>query len=137
MVRVASARETAVRILIPRTKTEGVGKSTIITSLIKEFYVPNVRRSHFRTYHSRRRRLIGAVRSARVQVQHVVPEVMIPPEVTPENVTTFIIDTGCASASLVRPDGLYAKRHCILGARVDQVEAMIGITWSQRHGKRT
>jgi mitochondrial Rho GTPase 1 len=28
------------------------------------------------------------------QVQHVVPEVTIPPEVTPENVTTYIVDTG-------------------------------------------
>ncbi|KAG8214580.1 hypothetical protein J3R82DRAFT_9643 [Butyriboletus roseoflavus] len=29
-----------------------------------------------------------------LQVQHVVPEVTIPPEVTPENVTTHIIDSG-------------------------------------------
>ena len=43
----------------------------------------------------------------RVQVQHVVPEVMIPPEVTPENVTTYIVDTGCASVSLARLDGSY------------------------------
>lgn len=28
------------------------------------------------------------------QVQHVVPEVTIPPEVTPENVTTYIVDSG-------------------------------------------
>ncbi|CAK9786796.1 uncharacterized protein COLE_02623 [Cutaneotrichosporon oleaginosum] len=46
---------------------DGVGKSSIITSLIKESFVPNV--------------------------QHVVPEVTIPPEVTPENVTTSIVDT--------------------------------------------
>ncbi|KAK4686292.1 phosphatidylglycerol phospholipase C, partial [Tremellales sp. Uapishka_1] len=46
---------------------DGVGKSTIITSLIKESFVSNV--------------------------QHVVPEVTIPPEVTPENVTTSIVDT--------------------------------------------
>jgi len=31
------------------------------------------------------------------QVQHVVPEVTIPPEVTPENVTTCIIDSSCTS----------------------------------------
>lgn len=37
------------------------------------------------------------------QVQHVVPEVTIPPEVTPENVTTYIVDTGCAY-----------DQHCIL-----------------------
>jgi Ras family protein T1 len=30
------------------------------------------------------------------QVQHIVPEVTIPPEVTPENVTTYIVDSGCA-----------------------------------------
>ncbi|KAG8745965.1 ERMES complex Ca(2+)-binding regulatory GTPase gem1 [Ceratobasidium sp. 414] len=46
---------------------QGVGKSTIVTSLIKEEYVDNV--------------------------QHVVPEVTIPPEVTPENVTTYIVDS--------------------------------------------
>ncbi|WWD20979.1 mitochondrial Rho GTPase 1 [Kwoniella shandongensis] len=46
---------------------DGVGKSSIITSLIKESFVSNV--------------------------QHVVPEVTIPPEVTPENVTTSIVDT--------------------------------------------
>ncbi|KAL1406107.1 ERMES complex Ca(2+)-binding regulatory GTPase gem1 [Vanrija albida] len=46
---------------------DGVGKSSIITSLIKESFVTNV--------------------------QHVVPEVTIPPEVTPENVTTSIVDT--------------------------------------------
>lgn len=28
-------------------------------------------------------------------MQHVVPEVTIPPEVTPENVTTTIVDTSC------------------------------------------
>ena len=28
------------------------------------------------------------------QVQHIVPEVTIPPEVTPENVTTYIVDSG-------------------------------------------
>lgn len=47
---------------------DGVGKSTIVTSLIKESYVPHV--------------------------QHIVPEVTIPPEVTPENVTTYIVDSG-------------------------------------------
>ncbi|KIM28732.1 hypothetical protein M408DRAFT_329191 [Serendipita vermifera MAFF 305830] len=47
---------------------DGVGKSTIVTSLIKESFIPNV--------------------------QHIVPEVTIPPEVTPEKVTTYIVDTG-------------------------------------------
>ncbi|KAL1922288.1 uncharacterized protein VTP21DRAFT_9827 [Calcarisporiella thermophila] len=54
-----------VRILL--VGDDGVGKSTIITSLIKEQYIPNI--------------------------QHVVPEVTIPPEVTPENVTTHIVDS--------------------------------------------
>ncbi|ORZ18824.1 EF hand associated-domain-containing protein [Absidia repens] len=59
-----------VRILL--VGDEGVGKSTIITSLIKETFIPNV--------------------------QHLVPEVTIPPEVTPENVTMHIMD------SSVRPE---------------------------------
>jgi len=72
-----------------------------------------------------------------VQVQHVVPEVMIPPEVTPENVTTYIVDTGCASVFLAWLDGSCAERHCTLLIRIDQAGAMIDITWSRRHGKRT
>ncbi|KAJ7644227.1 EF hand associated-domain-containing protein [Roridomyces roridus] len=55
-----------VRILL--VGDDGVGKSTIVTSLIKESYVAHV--------------------------QHIVPEVTIPPEVTPENVTTYIVDSG-------------------------------------------
>jgi Ras family protein T1 len=66
--------------------TEGVGKSTIVTSLIKESFVAQVRNSTgimmFVAYRS-------------IQVQHIVPEVTIPPEVTPENVTTYIVDSGC------------------------------------------
>ncbi|KAJ2776989.1 ERMES complex Ca(2+)-binding regulatory GTPase gem1 [Coemansia javaensis] len=48
-----------------------VGKSTLVTALIKETFVANV--------------------------QAVVPEVTIPPEVTPENVTTHIVDTSSKS----------------------------------------
>ncbi|KAF8478062.1 P-loop containing nucleoside triphosphate hydrolase protein [Russula ochroleuca] len=55
-----------VRILL--VGDEGVGKSTIVTSLIKEAFVPHV--------------------------QHVVPEVTISPEFTSENVTTYIVDSG-------------------------------------------
>ncbi|OBZ71401.1 Mitochondrial Rho GTPase 1 [Grifola frondosa] len=55
-----------VRILL--VGDDGVGKSTIVTSLIKESFIAHV--------------------------QHVVPEVTIPPEVTPENVTTYIVDSG-------------------------------------------
>ncbi|KAI0269742.1 P-loop containing nucleoside triphosphate hydrolase protein [Gloeopeniophorella convolvens] len=55
-----------VRILL--VGDEGVGKSTIVTSLIKESFVPHV--------------------------QHVVPEVTISPEITSENVTTYIVDSG-------------------------------------------
>lgn len=62
--------------------TDGVGKSSIITSLIKESFVSNVSLLVCKV------ELIG-------QVQHVVPEVTIPPEVTPENVTTSIVDTSC------------------------------------------
>ena len=29
-----------------------------------------------------------------LQVQHVVPEVTIPPEVTPGDVTTYVVDSG-------------------------------------------
>ncbi|CAG8726224.1 8014_t:CDS:2, partial [Cetraspora pellucida] len=46
---------------------DGVGKSTLIMSLIKETFVPNI--------------------------QHVISEVTIPPEVTPENVITHIVDS--------------------------------------------
>ncbi|KAJ2451434.1 ERMES complex Ca(2+)-binding regulatory GTPase gem1 [Coemansia sp. RSA 2336] len=49
----------------------GVGKSTLVTALIKETFIVNV--------------------------QSVVPEVTIPPEVTPEKVTTHIIDTSSSS----------------------------------------
>eukprot|EP00124_Ichthyophonus_hoferi_P004938 Ihof_evm2s618 gene=Ihof_evmTU2s618 len=54
-----------VRILL--VGDEGVGKSSLITSLLKEKFEENV--------------------------ESVVPEVTIPPEVTPEKVTTHIIDT--------------------------------------------
>ena len=36
-----------------------------------------------------------------MQVPHVVPEVTIPPEVTPENVTTSIVDTSCTFSTRV------------------------------------
>ncbi|WVO18243.1 mitochondrial Rho GTPase 1 [Cryptococcus depauperatus] len=52
---------------------DGVGKSSIITSLIKESFVTNV--------------------------PHVVPEVTIPPEITPGNFTTSIIDTSASPRS--------------------------------------
>jgi len=64
---------------------ESVGKSTIVTSLIKESFVPRVG-STFRVW--------SLDRSHVLQVQHIVPEVTIPPEVTPENVTTYIVDSG-------------------------------------------
>ncbi|KAI9003165.1 P-loop containing nucleoside triphosphate hydrolase protein [Gaertneriomyces semiglobifer] len=54
-----------VRILL--VGDDGVGKSTLITSLIKESFVPNI--------------------------QHVVPEVTIPPEWTREKITTRIVDS--------------------------------------------
>ena len=47
----------------------GVGKSTLITSLIKEAYI--------------------------AQVQKVFPEITLPAEVSPEGVVTKISDTSC------------------------------------------
>lgn len=46
-----------------------VGKSTLITSLVKEAYV--------------------------AKVQKVVPPITLPPEVAPEGVVTKIVDTNC------------------------------------------
>lgn len=73
--------------------TEGVGKSTIITSLIKESYV-----AHASLFPS----VISLFENVRFfkQVQKVIPEVTIPPEVTPENITTYIVDTGSTSRLL-------------------------------------
>ncbi|KAI0689049.1 mitochondrial Rho 1 [Cytidiella melzeri] len=65
----------------------GVGKSTIVTSLIKESYVAHV--------------------------QHVVPEVTIPPEVTPENVTTYIVDTGSMEQDRPHLETEIRKAHVI------------------------
>ncbi|KAH0586262.1 ERMES complex Ca(2+)-binding regulatory GTPase gem1 [Termitomyces sp. 'cryptogamus'] len=69
------------------TSPEGVGKSTIVTSLIKESFVAHV--------------------------QHVVPEVTIPPEVTPENVTTYIVDTGAGPQDRAHLESEIRKAHVI------------------------
>ncbi|KAK2465261.1 hypothetical protein APHAL10511_002615 [Amanita phalloides] len=74
-----------VRILL--VGDEGVGKSTIITSLIKESYVAHV--------------------------QHIVPEVTIPPEVTPENVTTYIVDSGAGPHDRMHLESEIRKAHVI------------------------
>ncbi|KAJ7600797.1 EF hand associated-domain-containing protein [Mycena floridula] len=74
-----------VRILL--VGDEGVGKSTIITSLIKESYVAHV--------------------------QHIVPEVTIPPEVTPENVTTYIVDSGAGPQDKIHLESEIRKAHVI------------------------
>ncbi|KAF8895366.1 EF hand associated-domain-containing protein [Infundibulicybe gibba] len=74
-----------VRILL--VGDEGVGKSTIVTSLIKESYVAHV--------------------------QHVVPEVTIPPEVTPENVTTYIVDSGAGPQDRPHLESEIRKAHVI------------------------
>ncbi|XP_006462756.1 hypothetical protein AGABI2DRAFT_224362 [Agaricus bisporus var. bisporus H97] len=74
-----------VRILL--VGDEGVGKSTIITSLIKESFVAHV--------------------------QHVVPEVTIPPEVTPENVTTYIVDSGAGPQDRAHLESEIRKAHVI------------------------
>ncbi|KAI6027499.1 hypothetical protein PISMIDRAFT_684252 [Pisolithus microcarpus 441] len=74
-----------VRILL--VGDEGVGKSTIITSLIKESFVAHV--------------------------QHIVPEVTIPPEVTPENVTTYIVDSGAGPQDRQHLESEIRKAHVI------------------------
>ncbi|KAI1793289.1 mitochondrial Rho 1 [Ganoderma leucocontextum] len=74
-----------VRILL--VGDDGVGKSTIVTSLIKESFVP--------------------------RVQHVVPEVTIPPEVTPENVTTYIVDSGSGENDRQHLESEIRKAHVI------------------------
>ncbi|KAF7298934.1 hypothetical protein MIND_00841400 [Mycena indigotica] len=74
-----------VRILL--VGDEGVGKSTIVTSLIKESYVAHV--------------------------QHRIPEVTIPPEVTPENVTTYIVDSGAGPEDRAHLESELRKAHVI------------------------
>ncbi|KIY71675.1 mitochondrial Rho GTPase [Cylindrobasidium torrendii FP15055 ss-10] len=74
-----------VRILL--VGDQGVGKSTIVTSLIKESFVPHV--------------------------QHIVPEVTIPPEVTPENVTTYIVDSGAGPQDRTHLEAEIRKAHVI------------------------
>ncbi|KAF8903139.1 P-loop containing nucleoside triphosphate hydrolase protein [Gymnopilus junonius] len=74
-----------VRILL--VGDEGVGKSTIVTSLIKESFVAHV--------------------------QHIVPEVTIPPEVTPENVTTYIVDSGAGPQDRAHLESEIRKAHVI------------------------
>ncbi|KZT73930.1 mitochondrial Rho GTPase [Daedalea quercina L-15889] len=74
-----------VRILL--VGDEAVGKSTIVTSLIKESFVAHV--------------------------QHVVPEVTIPPEVTPENVTTYIVDSGSGPQDRPHLESEIRKAHVI------------------------
>ena len=59
-----------------------------MTSLIKESFVAHVR-ARFPSFKAR-----YANSNFTAQVQHIVPEVTIPPEVTPENVTTYIVDSG-------------------------------------------
>ncbi|CAJ0760402.1 11353_t:CDS:10 [Entrophospora sp. SA101] len=68
-------------------KKDGVGKSTLITSLIRETFVPNI--------------------------QHVVPEVTIPPEVTPEKVITHIVDSSSRSENRDQLENEIKKAHVI------------------------
>ncbi|CAG8484180.1 4298_t:CDS:10 [Ambispora leptoticha] len=74
-----------VRILV--AGDDGVGKSTLITSLIKEQYVPNI--------------------------QHIVPEVTIPPNITPENVTTHIVDSSARAENREHLEMEIRKAHVI------------------------
>ncbi|KAF1800565.1 P-loop containing nucleoside triphosphate hydrolase protein [Mucor lusitanicus] len=74
-----------VRILL--VGDEGVGKSTLIASLIKETFIPNV--------------------------QHLIPEVTIPPEVTPENVTMHIMDSSARTEDREQLETEIRKAHVI------------------------
>ncbi|CEJ03380.1 Putative Mitochondrial Rho GTPase 1 [Rhizopus microsporus] len=74
-----------VRILL--VGDEGVGKSTLIASLIKETFIPNV--------------------------QHLIPEVTIPPEVTPENVTMHIMDSSARPEDREQTEAEIRKAHVI------------------------
>ncbi|KAF8964349.1 EF hand associated-domain-containing protein [Flammula alnicola] len=47
------------------------------------------------------------------QVQHIVPEVTIPPEVTPENVTTYIVDSGAGPQDRTHLESEIRKAHVI------------------------
>ncbi|KAJ1507361.1 ERMES complex Ca(2+)-binding regulatory GTPase gem1 [Coelomomyces lativittatus] len=58
-----------VRILL--VGDDNAGKSSLITSLIKEEFIS--------------------------EVQHVLPEFTVPPEATPENITTYIVDSSGTS----------------------------------------
>ena len=78
---------------------EGVGKSTIVTSLIKESFVSQVSLTY---------KCMRSPSDWLTQVQHIVPEVTIPPEVTPENVTTYIVDSGCTPQSPSLRDSHYS-----------------------------
>lgn len=49
--------------------------------------------------------LFSEVLNDLVKVQHIVPEVTIPPEVTPENVTTYIVDSGGMRPCRTRQSG--------------------------------
>ncbi|KAH8825190.1 mitochondrial Rho 1 [Flagelloscypha sp. PMI_526] len=46
-------------------------------------------------------------------VQHIVPEITIPPEVTPENVTTYIVDTGATPQDRPYLESEIRKAHVI------------------------
>jgi Ras family protein T1 len=75
--------------LLTASPAEGVGKSTIVTSLIKESFVAHVSQTDLFC--------LPELSTLDWQVQHIVPEVTIPPEVTPEKVTTYIVDSGSRS----------------------------------------
>ena len=63
------------------------------------------------------------------QVQHVVPEVTIPPEVTPENVTTYIVDSGGA----YYPPCPISLLHLPQSRPTGQTTPRVGNTESTRH----
>ncbi|PVU94442.1 hypothetical protein BB561_002543 [Smittium simulii] len=73
---------------------DGTGKSSLITSFIKEEFLTNV--------------------------QKTVPEVTIPPEVTSENITTHIVDTGIEHRDRLEAEILKANVICLIYSIVDR-----------------
>jgi hypothetical protein len=66
------------------------------------------------------------ISSILLQVQHIVPEVTIPPEVTPENVTTYIVDSGGMSST---------QCSFLLNSLDLQLVRKIDSTWKPKYGK--
>src|SRR5258706_15908357 len=99
------------------------GRLPIYTGMLKSTLTTRGRRQEHHRHFAHQRILRGSSETSFLpvdptlanescpQVQHVVPEVTIPPEVTPENVTTYIVDSGgiswyCTSIFSAQPGSL-------------------------------